>query len=92
LADGRVQLAAVPPGVLMLLQSFDELLLMKRGGRIIFNGPLGTRSSDLISYFKVHCERHAAAKIPSDMLSRAEVELLQQSCMIDAAMIHRAGD
>jgi hypothetical protein len=36
-----------------LWQSFDELLLMKRGGRIIFNGPLGARSSDLISFFLV---------------------------------------
>jgi hypothetical protein len=34
-------------------QSFDELLLMKRGGRIIFHGPLGHQSCKLIEYFQV---------------------------------------
>jgi len=36
-----------------VLQSFDELLLMKRGGRIIFHGPLGHQSSKLVEYFQV---------------------------------------
>ena len=36
------------------MQSFDELLLMKRGGRIIFHGPLGHQSCKLIEYFQVH--------------------------------------
>ena len=35
------------------LQSFDELLLMKRGGRIIYFGPLGFQSADLVQYFEV---------------------------------------
>ena len=34
-------------------QSFDDLLLMKSGGRIIFNGALGLRSSALVAYFQV---------------------------------------
>ena len=51
--QGSCQLAVLA----VLLQSFDELLLMKRGGRIIFNGPLGTRSSDLISFFLVRSHK-----------------------------------
>jgi hypothetical protein len=35
------------------LQSFDEMLLMKRGGRIIYFGPLGPCSSDMVQYFEV---------------------------------------
>ncbi|KAH7352828.1 hypothetical protein KP509_19G065900 [Ceratopteris richardii] len=35
-----------------IFESFDELLLMKRGGRVIYAGPLGTRSVDLIKYFE----------------------------------------
>ena len=34
-----------------MAQSFDELLLLKRGGRVIFFGPLGHHSSDLVGYF-----------------------------------------
>lgn len=33
------------------LQAFDELLLLKRGGRTIYNGPLGRDSRLLIDYF-----------------------------------------
>jgi hypothetical protein len=35
------------------LQSFDEMLLMKRGGRIIYFGPLGPCSCHMVQYFEV---------------------------------------
>ena len=38
-----------------VLQTFDELLLMKRGGRIIFFGETGYRSQKLVDYFEVTC-------------------------------------
>ena len=38
------------------LQSFDEMLLMKRGGRIIYFGPLGPCSSDMVQYFEVRSQ------------------------------------
>ena len=34
-------------------QAFDELLLMKRGGRIIFFGETGHYSQKLVDYFEV---------------------------------------
>ncbi len=33
-------------------QTFDELLLLKRGGSVIFNGKLGAQSADMIAYFQ----------------------------------------
>ena len=42
------------------MQSFDELLLLKRGGRVIFFGLLGERSQDLVDYLQV-CARAAPA-------------------------------
>ena len=33
-------------------QAFDELLLLKRGGRTIYNGPLGHLCADLIAFFE----------------------------------------
>ena len=34
------------------MQTFDELLLLKRGGRVIYNGPTGKQSVDLVMYFE----------------------------------------
>ncbi len=36
-----------------MAQAFDELLLMKRGGRIIFFGETGHYSQKLVDYFEV---------------------------------------
>ena len=33
-------------------QTFDELLLLKRGGRVIYNGPLGEQSCAMVAYFE----------------------------------------
>lgn len=35
-----------------ILQAFDELLLLKPGGRVIFNGALGQDQANLISHFQ----------------------------------------
>ena len=34
------------------MQAFDELLLLKRGGRPIYCGALGTHSADMVAYFQ----------------------------------------
>ena len=36
----------------LLLQSFDELVLLKPGGRMIYCGPTGHDSQQLIDYFQ----------------------------------------
>ena len=36
----------------VLLQSFDELVLLKPGGRMIYCGPTGHNSQQLIDYFQ----------------------------------------
>ena len=37
---------------LLLWQAFDELVLLKRGGRIMYAGPTGHNSQKLIDYFQ----------------------------------------
>ena len=44
------------------LQAFDELLLLKRGGRVIFFGALGEQSEHLIAYFEVGGREHPVHK------------------------------
>lgn len=64
----------------LVAQAFDELLLLKVGGRVIYHGSIGARSCDLRHYFEVSspvsmmftrlpntastCCRHAMQSIP----------------------------
>ena len=41
-----------------MLQAFDELLLLKRGGTTTYYGNLGADSCDLIAYLEVSAEHH----------------------------------
>ena len=37
----------------LVLQAFDDLLLLKRGGHATYVGPLGRHSVHLVEYFQV---------------------------------------
>jgi len=49
---GRTITCTIHQPAIDIFETFDELLLLKRGGSVIFNGPLGTQSSSMISYFQ----------------------------------------
>ncbi|KAE9459172.1 hypothetical protein C3L33_08926, partial [Rhododendron williamsianum] len=49
---GRTIVCTIHQPSIDIFESFDELLLMKRGGKLIYAGPLGTRSCKLIQYFE----------------------------------------
>ena len=50
---GRTIVCTIHQPSIDIFESFDELLLLKRGGETIFNGQLGEDSKDLIEYFQV---------------------------------------
>lgn len=50
---GRTIVCTIHQPSIDIFESFDELLLLKRGGETIFNGQLGTHSKDLIAYYQV---------------------------------------
>lgn len=61
LADaGQAVLCTIHQPSAVLFEHFDELLLLKSGGRVAYHGPLGQDSQTLIRYF----ESHGAAKCP----------------------------
>ncbi|CAJ2632858.1 unnamed protein product [Trifolium pratense] len=50
--NGRTVVCAIHQPNIDIFESFDELFLMKQGGQVIYAGPIGHHSSDLISYFE----------------------------------------
>ncbi len=50
---GRTIVCTIHQPSIDIFESFDELLLLKRGGETIFNGQLGKDSKDLVKYFQV---------------------------------------
>ncbi|EGU86319.1 hypothetical protein FOXB_03152 [Fusarium oxysporum f. sp. conglutinans Fo5176] len=64
LADaGQAVLCTIHQPSAVLFENFDELLLLKSGGRVVYHGPLGHDSENLISYFESNggpkCPPHA---------------------------------
>ncbi|CAA2946671.1 ABC transporter G family member 29-like [Olea europaea subsp. europaea] len=49
---GRTVVCTIHQPSIDIFESFDELLLMKRGGEMIYSGSLGTNSQDVIDYFE----------------------------------------
>ncbi|KAK2036370.1 ABC-2 type transporter [Colletotrichum somersetense] len=61
LADaGQAVLCTIHQPSAVLFEDFDELLLLKAGGRVAYHGPLGKDSQELIQYF----ESNGAYKCP----------------------------
>jgi ABC-type multidrug transport system ATPase subunit len=50
---GRTVVCTIHQPSIDIFEAFDELLLMKRGGRVIYHGPLGYQSQRLVDYFEV---------------------------------------
>jgi ABC-type multidrug transport system ATPase subunit len=50
---GRTVVCTIHQPSIDIFEAFDELLLLKRGGQIIYLGPLGSNSHKIIEYFEV---------------------------------------
>ncbi|XP_057981312.1 pleiotropic drug resistance protein 2-like isoform X2 [Malania oleifera] len=49
---GRTVVCTIHQPSIDIFEAFDELLLMKRGGQVIYAGPLGCNSHKLVEYFE----------------------------------------
>ncbi|PSS07401.1 ABC transporter G family member 36 like [Actinidia chinensis var. chinensis] len=49
---GRTVVCTIHQPSIDIFEAFDELLLMKRGGQVIYSGPLGRNSHKVIEYFE----------------------------------------
>ncbi|PYI05588.1 hypothetical protein BO78DRAFT_398108 [Aspergillus sclerotiicarbonarius CBS 121057] len=59
---GQAILCTIHQPSAMLFQRFDRLLFLARGGKTVYFGEIGDKSSTLASYF----ERNGAPKLPAD--------------------------
>ena len=50
---GRTVVCTIHQPSIDIFEAFDELLLMKRGGQVIYSGPLGRNSHKITEYFEV---------------------------------------
>ncbi|CAN0878151.1 ABC transporter G family member 29 [Linum grandiflorum] len=50
---GRTVVCTIHQPSIDIFEAFDELLLMKRGGQVIYAGPLGRNSNKIVEYFEV---------------------------------------
>ncbi|KAI7727852.1 hypothetical protein M8C21_031340, partial [Ambrosia artemisiifolia] len=58
---GRTVVCTIHQPSIDIFEAFDELLLMKRGGQVIYAGPLGRNSQKVVEYFE---EIPGVPKIP----------------------------
>ncbi|CAA7049392.1 unnamed protein product [Microthlaspi erraticum] len=49
---GRTVVCTIHQPSIDIFEAFDELLLMKRGGQVIYSGPLGQNSHQIVDYFE----------------------------------------
>ncbi|CAN6466471.1 unnamed protein product [Victoria cruziana] len=49
---GRTVVCTIHQPNIRTFETFDELLLMKRGGQLIYSGPLGSSAQDMVRYFE----------------------------------------
>lgn len=52
--SGRAVCATIHQPSIAIFNSFDSLLLLKRGGEVVFYGQLGNESSTLIEYLQTY--------------------------------------
>jgi len=50
--SGRAICATIHQPSIAIFSDFDSLLLLKRGGEVVFCGELGDKSENLINYFE----------------------------------------
>jgi ABC-type multidrug transport system ATPase subunit len=50
---GRTVVCTIHQPSIDIFEAFDELLLMKRGGQVIYSGQLGRNSWKVVEYFEV---------------------------------------
>ncbi|KAG5396189.1 hypothetical protein IGI04_018003 [Brassica rapa subsp. trilocularis] len=91
---GRTIVCTIHQPSIDIFEAFDELVLLKTGGRMIYTGPLGQHSSHVIKYFE---SIHGVAKIkdnynPATWMLEVTSQSIETELNIDFAKIYNDSD
>ncbi|XP_051137169.1 ABC transporter G family member 32-like isoform X2 [Andrographis paniculata] len=91
---GRTIVCTIHQPSIDIFESFDELLLMKRGGQLIYAGPLGTKSVKLIQYFEAipGVQRIRPGYNPAAWILEVTSSAEENRLGVDFAEIYRQSD
>ncbi|KAG2326565.1 hypothetical protein Bca52824_009293 [Brassica carinata] len=91
---GRTIVCTIHQPSIDIFEAFDELVLLKTGGRMIYTGPLGQQSSHVIQYFE---SIHGVSKIrdnynPATWMLEVTSQSIETELNIDFAKIYIESD
>ncbi|KAF3671253.1 Pleiotropic drug resistance protein 6 [Capsicum annuum] len=88
---GRTIVCTIHQPSIDIFESFDELLLMKRGGQLIYAGSLGNRSCKLVQYFEAiqGVRRIRSGKNPAAWVLEVTSSAEENRLGVDFADIYR---
>ncbi|KAI3512248.1 hypothetical protein L1887_19561 [Cichorium endivia] len=91
---GRTIVCTIHQPSIDIFESFDELLLMKHGGKLIYAGPLGTGSHKVIKFFQEVKGVHKIKKgyNPAAWILEATSTTEENRLGVDFAQIYRESD
>ncbi|KAI4379902.1 hypothetical protein MLD38_006141 [Melastoma candidum] len=91
---GRTVVCTIHQPSIDIIDAFDELLLLKRGGEEIFVGPLGRHSSQLIKYFEgiKGVPKIKDGHNPATWMLEVTTALQEETLRIDFAEVYRNSD
>ncbi|KAG6554605.1 hypothetical protein Mapa_003623 [Marchantia paleacea] len=88
---GRTVVCTIHQPSIEIFEAFDELLLMKRGGRLIYAGHLGKMSRDLIEYFETtvpSIPKYKAGMNPATWMLEVSNNAAEKKLGIDFAEVY----
>ncbi|KAI3524542.1 hypothetical protein L1887_03200 [Cichorium endivia] len=88
---GRTIVCTIHQPSIDIFEAFDELLFMKRGGQLIYAGPLGPRSCKLVEYFEAieGVEKIKAGHNPATWMLEVTSLAEEARLGIDFAQVYR---
>ncbi|CAL9782849.1 unnamed protein product [Musa acuminata subsp. burmannicoides] len=91
---GRTVVCTIHQPSIDIFEAFDELLLMKRGGLVIYGGSLGRNSQDMINYFQ---GIHGVPPIldgynPATWMLEISTPACEESLGLDFATVYKNSD
>ncbi|KAL2493151.1 ABC transporter G family member 29 [Abeliophyllum distichum] len=89
---GRTVVCTIHQPSIDIFESFDELLLMKSGGEIIYSGSLGTNSQDVVNYFEAipGITRIRENYNPAAWMLEVSSAAMENRLGVDFAQVYRA--